>query len=700
MPRHIHYIFISILTTSFISDVCGDGTFPKWKLLGPGDADQITSLNVLENGDVFAGLDVAGIYISTDSGDSWRPSNTGLNNLDVTTRVIQDPNNMETLFVGTRGGLYKSIDYGKIWTRKSNGLPKAKKHSLSGSIGSILIDPFNDKIVYTAMGYRPSSNGTATVKKINWSNHIYKSFDGGDNWSKKTAFSTPSKVTQLFHSPKFKNTLYAATSTGLYISKDAGIIWSRILDKNTLNITIDKNHPNTIYAACDTDGVYKSLDNGISWRPVNNGLSFFNYGKKFANRYSIIMIDPADTDRLYVINSTWGRAGGLYRSINAGKKWEFISSEMPESWLKTSRRMNDIAITINDSNKIYLGSSRYIYSSNDAGNTWNQNISKKISGGWGNRGINVFGQTRDVQVDYNDKDTIYIATADHKMVVSNNSGISWNLLFRGDKNASNIWDIEMCKIKPYDLLLITSGTSKELCLYKKTETNKWEKSCGNFGTSKRYEKITTSPFDCNTIIIVTNDKLYRSTDAGESWNLIYPDKKITKIYFITFDRYIKSLAYIGTSNGLFESTDSGMTWNKVESTEDLVVTSIFSDQKNNQFLIGTKQTKKNPGAIYKSHNNGRHWIKTLDNIVKYVTAIVADTHNNNILYASTMDHNYHDLSKGSGIFMSKDAGNTWVRIDQSLPVHRGYNMSVSYNRPNEVFFSSAGSGAYQLKLND
>ena len=117
-------------------------------------------------------------------------------------------------------------------------------------------------------------------------------------------------------------------------------------------------------------------------------------------------------------------------------------------------------------------------------------------------------------------------------------------------------------------------------------------------------------------------------------------------------------------------------------------------------MIGTQQKKGNPGAIYKSEDNGYHWKKTLGNIIKYVTSIVAHTQNNNLLFASTMDHNYHDISKGSGIFMSTDAGDSWSRIDQALPVHRGYNMSVSENRPDEVFFSSAGSGAYRLKLND
>ena len=84
----------------------------NWELIGPGDADQITSLNFLENGDIFAGTDIGGIYRSEDIGNSWQPLNIGLNNLDITTRIIQSPADNTVLFVGTRGGLYKSNNYG------------------------------------------------------------------------------------------------------------------------------------------------------------------------------------------------------------------------------------------------------------------------------------------------------------------------------------------------------------------------------------------------------------------------------------------------------------------------------------------------------------------------------------------------------------------------------------------------------------
>ena len=51
-------------------------TLPQWNLIGPGDADQVTSLNILEDETVCLGTDIGGIYCSTDKGESWVPRST------------------------------------------------------------------------------------------------------------------------------------------------------------------------------------------------------------------------------------------------------------------------------------------------------------------------------------------------------------------------------------------------------------------------------------------------------------------------------------------------------------------------------------------------------------------------------------------------------------------------------------------------
>ena len=52
----------------------------SWKLIGPGDADQVTSLSVIKDGDVFLGTDIGGLYHSNNQGEWWEPTNNGLKN--------------------------------------------------------------------------------------------------------------------------------------------------------------------------------------------------------------------------------------------------------------------------------------------------------------------------------------------------------------------------------------------------------------------------------------------------------------------------------------------------------------------------------------------------------------------------------------------------------------------------------------------
>ena len=330
-----------------------------WSLIGPGDADQVTSVSVLNNGSVIIGTDIGGLYFSSDQGNSWSSRNQGLLNYDITTAVLEHKKK-NMLFVGTRGGLYKSNDAGINWRSIRGGLPKAERYSLSGSIGAIAVDPFDSQKMMMGFGYRASAEGTATVRKLQWSKAIYVSDDYGENWLPVKAFKVESRVYQITYSST-KDVVYAATDSGLYKSQDGGESWGKILNKLVYNIAVYPEQKR-IVATSGREGVYSSDDNGSSWHLSNNGLSLGFPYELFSKevRYSILKKDPSDYDRLFLLNSTWGMSGGLYISEDKGKSWEKYSKDFPESWLKTSKRMNAVAFDQNNSTNVYMGSSRYI----------------------------------------------------------------------------------------------------------------------------------------------------------------------------------------------------------------------------------------------------------------------------------------------------------------------------------------------------
>ena len=119
-------------------------------------------------------------------------------------------------------------------------MPKKQEGKLSGSVGSIVIDPKETNILYLGFGYRPSSDGTSTVKRLSWSQYVYKSLDYGESWSRIKAFNIPTKVYQLVHSPAKAGVVYAATEDGLYIGKNGKVERIKNMSKSIIDLIKNK----------------------------------------------------------------------------------------------------------------------------------------------------------------------------------------------------------------------------------------------------------------------------------------------------------------------------------------------------------------------------------------------------------------------------------------------------------------------------
>ena len=240
-----------------------------WTMIGPGDADQATSVSELSDGSIVVGSDIGGLYFSVDQGCSWRPGNRGLLNYDITTKIVQHPTTPDTLFVGTRGGFYKSIDGGNSWVSKRTGLPKVQSASLSGSIGALAIDQKNPDRLFLGIGYRRSSAGSRTVRGLSWGSLIYASNDGGEVWRSIKVFDDPSSVTSIKVAKS--GTVYVASSTGMYISHDGETEWRRIYNDIVYDFLIFDNNPARIMLATGENGILESHNHGVSWRKENHG---------------------------------------------------------------------------------------------------------------------------------------------------------------------------------------------------------------------------------------------------------------------------------------------------------------------------------------------------------------------------------------------------------------------------------------------
>ncbi len=195
------------------------------------------------------------------------------------------------------------------------------------------------------------------------SKSIYKSKDKGKSWN--CVFSLPSMATVNFLLAD-KNSIYAASESGLFKSDDNGKKWHRIFkgvdeESSVLCLDLDKQN-NFIYIGTQS-GLFRSNNNKI-WQRSSGKLSS-------AAIYSL-KID-SHTNIIYTVTDQ-----GFFKTNDQGKSWRrtFVSSVSEETKEKI-KRLNDLAI---DGKRIYLSGKDCLLMSKDKGETWQEIDRKRLSG--------------------------------------------------------------------------------------------------------------------------------------------------------------------------------------------------------------------------------------------------------------------------------------------------------------------------------
>ncbi|MGC8789669.1 WD40/YVTN/BNR-like repeat-containing protein [Caldisericum sp.] len=547
-----------------------------------------------------------------------------------------DPGDTQTIYAGTSGGVYKSVDGGYTWNRI--GL-------ININVLSLKIDPKNTQIVYAA----------ANVGSYGINGGIYKSTDGGNTWSK----------------------------TGL-------------ININILSLTIDPQNTQTIYAGADLNyeqkdkvAVFKSVDGGISWNKINNGLPFL--------RYNCLAINPQDTQAIYV-----GTNAGIYKSANGGALWTRVLQVQDVTWISIDPVNPQIIYSTGYKPFVYC-----IYKSLDGGDSWNETIFKQT-----------YVEPTCLIFNPIDTKTLYVGTSDG-IIISTNGGASWEKMNNGlpatlditcmaidpsnplaiyavEKNSGfyrffitytitaiagengsifpsgqvvakegenktffitanadcSIEDvlidgISIGPVSEYVFRSISSNHEISVTFKAKTQWN----SINNGLTCKNIYSIIVSPVDSQTLYIGTDSGgVLRSKDAGKSWALINGGLMSSSIRCLAIDYKNSKIIYAGTNGAIYKSTDGGDSWNNISSNQaylsSLTILTLNIDPSNSQIIYaGTS------GGVYKSVDSGKSW-SNKGLITEVVHSLAIDPKSSNTIYAGT----------DSKVFKSKDGGSSWSLI--------------------------------------
>ena len=237
--------------------------------------------------------------------------------------VAVDPNDGTHWLLGAaQGGIWQSFDSGDNWSAVSDDAP-------SLAIGAIAFAPNNPDIVYAGTG--EANFGAVTYAGVG----LLKSTDGGSTWFQvagapflQTAFSAikvdSSNTNNLVVATAkgvmgrvehATNTPPSASARGVFVSHNGGTNWMQTLFGEATDVEVVPANFELQYAAlgddagAPTNGVYRSIDGGMSWARIDGPWSAAgptNFGR------IEMALAPTRTDRLYVTVAETVSGGTAY----------------------------------------------------------------------------------------------------------------------------------------------------------------------------------------------------------------------------------------------------------------------------------------------------------------------------------------------------------------------------------------------------
>ncbi|MBI9051090.1 MAG: hypothetical protein JEZ00_16835 [Anaerolineaceae bacterium] len=693
----------------------------SWQRLGgpPGGLGYDIRMNP-DNPDIMYVTDAkAGIHRSGNGGMNWIPVNQGVIPFSGQTYTVFcvtiDPHNADRIWIGTQftGQIYLSTDGGDTWQEKDAGI------AYEGySVRGITIDPLNPDIIYAGVEVSSASwNKEPIVKRFDLpKGEVYKSINGGASWQRIWVGDNLARY--IWVDPRNTNRIYVSTGifdrdaansdvpngdwggVGILRSDDAGATWTVLDSKNGLgglyipSLFMHPENPDMLLAAVtnssDAAGAYLTRDGGdhwemilampegygaeaveIStrnpdiwyaasedhiWRSDDAGETWQHFRLEVSNREAGIpidlQVDPRDPMRIFVNNY----GGGNFLSTNGAETWQEASSGY------TGYGAFEMGVSpINP----FLVFTNFYYSM-DAGHSW---IGKNTPG---------FSSIRFfIQPDSGEE--YVIAGAGDRIWTSPTSEINWEYIQLADIPT------ELQEQRPMVLTGLAVAPSDNHIMYAGFANN----MCASRDWNNCYEPTPG---------------LYRSTDAGKSWQPISESTfKQTSILAIAIHPTDSQQVYVATSQGLFQSQDGGEHWRQLESLdivtrsvpvfdvglipENLPASMVF-DIQIDPFEPSILYAASLPGGVFKSKDSGESWTQMAAGMDpnEPVTAIVPDPTHPGLIYAS---------SEFSGALVSTDAGEHWQIIADGLSMTRMTAIALSADG-SVLYGATNGGGVFVL----
>jgi len=358
--------------------------------------------------------------------------------------------------------------------------------------------------------------------------------------------------------------------------------------------------PGVYYMGTTGGGIYKTVNDGISWKNVSDGfLETGTVGALAVSEHNpnVVVAGMGEHAARGVMTSM---GDGVYRSTDAGKSWTHIG-------LDESRHIGDVVIHPDDHEVVFVaaqgaqfgpGGERGVYRTTDAGKSWERTLY-----------VNETTGCVSLVMDMNNPLVLYAAMWDHQrkpwtmisggpgsgLYKSSDGGTTWNKTADGLPEAFGKAGISVSRANSEVVYSVIEAEGEEGGVYRSGDGgDSWSqvsKDRVNIARSWYYMEIFADPQEENTVY-VANAPVMKSTDGGKSWKRVgtpHGDNHHLWIDPNNNQRMVNS-----NDGGANVSNDGGKSWSSQQNqatsqfyrviTDNLVPYNVYGGQQDNSAI--------------------------------------------------------------------------------------------------------------------